>query len=96
MTPSRWRTELAEELPDVDVIHLDTKGRGGALHAAWMSSPADVVVYMDVDLSTEPVGVDAPCGAPDFGPFRPRDRVAVDGILAGGSRPETRIRLAQL
>jgi putative flippase GtrA len=44
--------ELAEELPDVDVIHLDTKGRGGALHSAWMSSPADVVVYMDVDLST--------------------------------------------
>ncbi len=43
---------LAEELPDVAVIHLDTKGRGGALHTAWMSSPADVVVYMDVDLST--------------------------------------------
>ncbi len=45
--------QLAEELPDVDVIHLDTKGRGGALQAAWMSSPAEVVVYMDVDLSTE-------------------------------------------
>ncbi len=25
------------------------------------------------------VGVDAPCGAADLGPFRPRDRVAVDG-----------------
>ena len=45
--------QLAEELPDVDVIHLDAKGRGGALQAAWMSSPAEVVVYMDVDLSTE-------------------------------------------
>jgi glycosyltransferase involved in cell wall biosynthesis len=44
---------LAEELPDVEVIHLDDKGRGGALHAAWMSSPARVVVYMDVDLSTD-------------------------------------------
>jgi putative flippase GtrA len=44
--------QLADELPDVDVIHIDSKGRGGALHAAWMSSPADVVVYMDVDLST--------------------------------------------
>lgn len=44
---------LAEELPDVDVIHIDTKGRGGALHAAWMKSPADVVAYMDVDLSTD-------------------------------------------
>ncbi len=44
--------KLAEELPSVDVIHLDTKGRGGALQAAWMSSPASVLVYMDVDLST--------------------------------------------
>ncbi|KDE99261.1 sugar translocase [Mycolicibacterium aromaticivorans JS19b1 = JCM 16368] len=44
--------KLAEELSDVDVIHLDAKGRGGALAAAWASSPADVVAYMDVDLST--------------------------------------------
>jgi glycosyltransferase involved in cell wall biosynthesis len=44
---------LADELPDVDVIHVDTKGRGGALHAAWTKSPADVVAYMDVDLSTD-------------------------------------------
>ena len=45
--------DLAEELPDVDAIHIDTKGRGGALHAAWMKSPAEVVAYMDVDLSTD-------------------------------------------
>jgi putative flippase GtrA len=44
---------LAHELPDVDVIHLDAKGRGGALYAAWMTSQADVVAYMDVDLSTD-------------------------------------------
>jgi putative flippase GtrA len=44
---------LADELPDVDVIHLDAKGRGGALYTAWMSSDADVVAYMDVDLSTD-------------------------------------------
>ncbi|MET0450552.1 MAG: bifunctional glycosyltransferase family 2/GtrA family protein [Mycobacterium sp.] len=44
---------LAEELPDVAVIHLDAKGRGGALRAAWMTSTADVVAYMDVDLSTD-------------------------------------------
>jgi putative flippase GtrA len=44
---------LADELPDVDVIHLDRKGRGGALYTAWMASEADVVAYMDVDLSTE-------------------------------------------
>nr|WP_051574357.1 bifunctional glycosyltransferase family 2/GtrA family protein [Mycobacterium sp. URHB0044] len=45
--------QLARELPDVEVIHLDRKGRGGALHAAWMSSTATVVAYMDVDLSTD-------------------------------------------
>ncbi|QEN16189.1 glycosyltransferase [Mycolicibacterium sp. ELW1] len=44
--------ELAGELADVEVIHLDAKGRGGALATAWASSPADVVAYMDVDLST--------------------------------------------
>ena len=44
---------LADELCDLEVIHIDTKGRGGALHAAWMKSPADVVCYMDVDLSTD-------------------------------------------
>ena len=44
---------LADELPDLEIIHIDTKGRGGALHAAWMKSPADVVCYMDVDLSTD-------------------------------------------
>jgi putative flippase GtrA len=44
---------LADELPDVDVVHLDEKGRGGALYTAWMASEADVVAYMDVDLSTD-------------------------------------------
>jgi putative flippase GtrA len=36
----------------VRVLHLDRKGRGHALHTAWAYSDADVVVYMDVDLST--------------------------------------------
>lgn len=44
---------LADELPDVGVVHLDAKGRGGALRAAWTSSTATVVAYMDVDLSTD-------------------------------------------
>jgi SAM-dependent methyltransferase len=33
-------------------IQLDRPGRGGALKAAWSTSTADVVAYMDVDLST--------------------------------------------
>jgi glycosyltransferase involved in cell wall biosynthesis len=44
---------LSSELPDVDVLHLRQKGRGRALRAAWAGSPAEVVAYMDVDLSTD-------------------------------------------
>src|SRR4051794_632203 len=44
--------QLAWELPGVDVLHLDEKGRGRALRTAWQSSPAEVVAYTDVDLST--------------------------------------------
>ena len=34
------------------VIRLDQRGRGRALKQAWSTSTADVVAYMDVDLST--------------------------------------------
>ena len=43
---------LGDRLPNVVAQHLDDKGRGRALRHAWASSPADVVAYMDVDLST--------------------------------------------
>jgi glycosyltransferase involved in cell wall biosynthesis len=43
---------LARELTEVAVLHLEHKGRGRALRAAWSRSDADVVAYMDVDLST--------------------------------------------
>jgi putative flippase GtrA len=44
--------QLATELPEVKAVHLDLKGRGRALRFAWGESSADVVAYMDVDLST--------------------------------------------
>jgi glycosyltransferase involved in cell wall biosynthesis len=44
---------LADELADVEVLHLPAKGRGCALRAAWSVSDADVLCYMDVDLSTD-------------------------------------------
>ena len=43
----------AENPGRVDYIHLDVRGRGLALRRAWLESEADVVSYMDVDLSTE-------------------------------------------
>lgn len=44
--------QLGAEYPEVGYIHLPQKGRGRALRAAWLASDADVVSYMDVDLST--------------------------------------------
>jgi putative flippase GtrA len=49
-------TDLVRTLPGVQAIHLDRKGRGRALKAAWSRSQAMVVAYMDVDLAT---GLDA-------------------------------------
>ena len=44
---------LSRELDEVAVLHLDEKGRGRALRAVWSRSRADVLAYMDVDLSTD-------------------------------------------
>lgn len=44
--------ELAAADPHIRVLHLDQKGRGRALKAAWLASDAAIVAYMDVDLST--------------------------------------------
>jgi glycosyltransferase involved in cell wall biosynthesis len=44
---------LMYELPEVGAMHLREKGRGRALRAAWLASGAEVVAYMDVDLSTD-------------------------------------------
>jgi putative flippase GtrA len=54
-TDGTWATafRLARELSGVRAIHLDEKGRGRALAAAWLASDSPVVAYMDVDLSTD-------------------------------------------
>src|SRR6201991_3737529 len=43
---------LAAALPSVTYVHLGEKGRGRALRRVWSRSEADVLAYMDVDLST--------------------------------------------
>jgi len=37
----------------VTYLHIPVKGRGIALRTAWLTSDADVAMYMDVDLSTD-------------------------------------------
>ncbi|MDX3003766.1 bifunctional glycosyltransferase family 2/GtrA family protein [Kribbella solani] len=43
---------LAAELPGVRVVRLEQSGRGRALKQVWSASNAEVLAYMDVDLST--------------------------------------------
>jgi glycosyltransferase involved in cell wall biosynthesis len=43
---------LSAELEGVDYLRLSEKGRGRALRRVWSRSDADVLAYMDVDLST--------------------------------------------
>jgi len=44
--------QLSAELPEVRAVHLDQPGRGRALRSCWLDSDAEVVAYMDVDLSS--------------------------------------------
>ena len=44
---------LARAHPQVRVVHLTQKGRGRALKRAWLESDAGILVYMDIDLSTD-------------------------------------------
>jgi glycosyltransferase involved in cell wall biosynthesis len=47
---------LSQELDRLGSFRLEQRGRGRALRKAWTESQADVLCYMDVDLST---GLDA-------------------------------------
>jgi glycosyltransferase involved in cell wall biosynthesis len=73
---------LAARLDGVRFLHVDRKGRGGAVQVAWSHSSADVVAYMDVDLST---GLDAL--VPMIAPLvSGQSAVAVGSRLAPGAR----------
>ena len=46
-------TRLSRDLNRIYYTHLEHRGRGRALKKAWLESSADVLSYMDVDLSTD-------------------------------------------
>ena len=73
---------LAAELDGVGVVHLAAKGRGRALKQVWLASHADVVAYMDVDLSTDLAAL-LPLLAPLVSGH---SDVAIGSRLATGSR----------
>ena len=45
--------ELCRQYSGVSYFYLPQKGRGRALRSTWLASEADIVSYMDVDLSTD-------------------------------------------
>jgi putative flippase GtrA len=54
-TDATWATAtgLAGEFAEVRAVHMEQPGRGRALRAIWSRSDAQVLAYMDVDLSTD-------------------------------------------
>jgi glycosyltransferase involved in cell wall biosynthesis len=73
---------LVEASPRVDYMRLEQKGRGRALRHAWSRSQADVLSYMDVDLST---GLD--CFMPLIQPLASGHYgVAIGSRLAPGAK----------
>src|SRR5579863_7677886 len=44
---------LAREFDEVRAVRMEQPGRGRALRAVWSQSDAEVLAYMDVDLSTD-------------------------------------------
>jgi glycosyltransferase involved in cell wall biosynthesis len=45
--------QLEESLPNVTAMHIPEAGRGRALTRAWLAGDADILSYMDIDLSTD-------------------------------------------
>lgn len=45
--------DLEKKYKDVTVAHLPLKGRGRMVKYAWKKSEADILTYMDIDLSTD-------------------------------------------
>jgi glycosyltransferase involved in cell wall biosynthesis len=69
--------DLAANHPSMRLVDLRERGRGGALKRVWLDSEADVLSYMDVDLST------------DLSAFPPM----IEALLGGGFDVATGSRL---
>jgi glycosyltransferase involved in cell wall biosynthesis len=78
----RLADDLAGDLGGVRYVRLEHKGRGLALRGAWSGSPADVFLYMDIDLSTDLAAL-APLVAPLLSGH---SAIAVGSRLAHGAR----------
>lgn len=80
--------QLSEKYPEVEYVHLEQKGRGRALKRAWLESDAEIVSYMDVDLSTSLAHFPALVRALEEEGFD----VAIGSRLAPGARVERSLK----
>lgn len=72
----------------VRALHLDQKGRGRALRYAWAQSEAQIVCYMDVDLSTS-----LDCLLPLVAPLvSGHSQIAIGSRLAHGARVKRQLK----
>lgn len=72
---------LSNRYAGVTCVHIPQKGRGRALRQVWKESAADIVSYMDVDLSTDLVHLPQLTKAIEEG-----SHIAIGSRLARGSR----------
>ncbi len=78
---------LTERYSGINYLHIPQKGRGRALKAAWLDSTADIVSYMDVDLSTDLSHFPTLVGSLEEG-----YQVAIGNRLGKGSRVTRSLR----
>src|SRR3989344_90966 len=45
--------ELYQDFPEVKILNIKEKGKGIAIRTAWQQSNADILVFMDADLSSD-------------------------------------------
>ena len=78
--------DLASQFPEVSLLRLEQRGRGLALKTAWGNSDADILAYMDVDLSTDLAALRPLVSALDDYGYD----IAIGSRLAKGARVELR------
>ena len=87
---------LAGDLPGVEFLRLDGEGPRPRAARRLVASDAEVLCYMDVDLSTDLRGAAAARRAAGLRPQRRRDRHAPGARRARRARRQARAHLARL
>ena len=72
---------LVSDYERVGYLRLEQRGRGRALKRAWLESGADIVAYMDIDLSTDLAAVSRLVGSVASGEYA----VAIGSRLKSGA-----------